>query len=100
MCALNIGFRLVIKCNFLFICLVELIQQNLKGLEKIDRKGKCQLHWEIESKRGHDKLINGYGISKGKSNLAIGSFGFGMRWTLMIWKEKFNYQQREIENTT
>ena len=43
-------------------------------------------------KKGHDKLINGYGISKGKSNLAAGSFGFGMRWTSMIWKEKFNSQ--------
>jgi len=27
-------------------------------------------------------------------------FVFGMRWTLMIWKEKFNSQQREIENIT
>ena len=53
----------------------------------------------MESKRGHDKLTNGYGISKGKSNLAAGSFGLGMRWTSMFWKEKFNSQQREFENT-
>ena len=70
MCALSIGFRLVIKCKCLFVCLVELIQKNIKGLGKIDRKGKCQFHWEMESKKGYDKLINGYGISKGKSNLA------------------------------
>ena len=50
-------------------------------------------------KRDHEKLINGYGISKGKSNLDAGSFGFGMRWTSMIWKEKFNPQQRELGNT-
>ena len=98
--ALSIGFRLVIKCKCLFVCLVELIQQNIKGLGKIDRKGKCQFHWAMESKIGNEKLINGYGISKGKSNLAVGSFGFGMRWTLMIWKEKFNSQQREFESTT
>ena len=24
---------------------------------------------------------------------------FGMGWTSMIWKEKFNSQQREFENT-
>ena len=24
---------------------------------------------------------------------------FGMRWTSMIWKERFNSQQREFENT-
>ena len=53
-----------------------MIKQNIKGLGKIDRKRKCQLHWAMESKRGHEKLINGYGISKGKSNLATGSFCF------------------------
>ena len=41
LCALSIGFRLVIKCKCLFICLVELTQKNLKGLGKIDIKGKC-----------------------------------------------------------
>ena len=61
----------------------------MKGLGKIYRKEKNLVHWEMESKRGHDKFINGYGISKGKSNLAVGSFGFGMRWISMIWKEKF-----------
>ena len=50
----------------------------------------------MESKRGHDILIDGYGISEGKSNLAAGSFGFGMRWTLMMWKEKFNSQTKGI----
>ena len=68
-------FRLVIKCRCLFVCLVELIQQNMKGLGKAGRK-EYQFHWAMESKRGYDKLINGYGISKGKSNLATGSFGF------------------------
>ena len=75
---------------------LELTQQNLKGPGKIDRMRKCQIHREMESKRGHEKLINGYGISKGKSNLATGSFSFGMRWTSMVWKEKFNSQQREF----
>ena len=51
----------------------------------------------MESKRGHDKLINGYGILEGKSNLA---FGFGMRWKPMIWEEKFDSQRRELENIT
>ena len=32
-----------------------------------------------------------------ESNLVAGSFGFGMRWTSMIWKEKLNSQQRELE---
>ena len=61
-------FRLVIKCRCLFVWLVELIQQNMKGIGKVGRKKKYQLHWEMESKRGHEKLINGYGISEGKSN--------------------------------
>ena len=63
---------------WVFVCLfrwIDIIEEHL-------------VHWEMESKRGHDILINGYGISKGKSNLAAGSFGFEMRWTSMIWKEK------------
>ena len=87
----------------MFVCLVgwiELIQQNRKGLGKIHRMEKHLVHWAMESRKGHNKLINGYGISEGKSNLATGSFGFGMRWALMIWKEKFNSQRREIENIT
>ena len=83
----------------MFVCLVGMIHQNMKGLGNIYRMEKHLVHWEMESKRGHDTLINGYGISEGKSNLAAGSFGFGMRWTSMIWKEKFNSQQREFENT-
>ena len=67
-----------------FVCLVELIQQNIKGLGNIYRTLKYMFHWEMESKRGHNTLINEYGISKGKSNLAAGSFVFGMRWTSMI----------------
>ena len=92
LCALSIGFRLVIKCKCLFVFLVELIQQNMKGLGKIHRMEKHLIHWAMESRKCHNKLINGYGISKGKSNLAARSFGFGMRWTSMIWKEKFNSQ--------
>ena len=71
----------------------------MKDLGKIDRLEKHLVHWEMESRGGHNILINGYGISEGKSNLAIGSFGFGMRWTSMIWKGKFNSQQREFEDT-
>ena len=100
MCALSIGFRIVVKCRCLFVCLVELMQQNMKGLGKIYRMEKHLVHWEMESRRGHNILINGYGISKGKSNLATVSFGFGMRWTSMIWKEKFDSQRREFENRT
>ena len=72
----------------------------MKGLGKIYRMEKHLVHWEMESRRDHDRLINGYGISEGKSNLAAGSFGFGMRWTSMIWKEKFDSQRRELENIT
>ena len=85
---------------YLFVCLVELIQENMKGLEKIYRMEKHLVHWEMESRRGHNILINGYGILEGKYNLAAGSFGFGMRWTSMIWKEKFDSQRRELENIT
>ena len=46
----------------------------MKGLGKAGRKKEHQFHWEMESKIGYDKLINGYGISKGKSNLATTSF--------------------------
>ena len=80
----------------MFVCLVELIQQNMKGLGKIYRVEKDLVHWEMESRRSHNTLITGYGISEGKSNLAAGSFGFGMRWTSMIWKEKFNSQTKGI----
>ena len=48
----------------------------MKGLGKAGRKEEYQFHWAMESKRGYDKLINGYGISNGNFNLAIGSFGF------------------------
>ena len=43
----------------------------------------------MESKIGHNILINGYGISEGKSNLATGSFGF--------WSEMdINDLEREV----
>ena len=68
---------------------MELIQQNIKGLGKIYRTVKYLFHWVMESKRGHDKLINGSGISEGKSNLATGSFGF--------WNEMdINDLEREV----
>ena len=69
-------FRLVIKCMCLFFCLVGLAQQNMKGLGKTYRMEEHLVHWAMESRRGHNILINGYGISEGKSNLATGSFGF------------------------
>ena len=86
-------FRLVIKCRCLIVCLVELIQQNMKDLGKVGRKRKQKLHWAMESKRDHDKLINGYGISEGKSNLATGSFCF--------WNEMdINDLKREVKFST
>ena len=75
-----------------FVCLfgwIELIQQNMKGLGKIYRTEKYLVHWAMESRKGHNKLINGYGISKGKFNLAIGSFCF--------WNEmNINDLEREV----
>ena len=47
--ALVMDFRLVITCICLFGW-VELIQQNMKGLGKIDRKRKYLVHWAMESK--------------------------------------------------
>ena len=80
-------FRLVIKC--LFFWLVELIQQNMKDLGKINRMEKHLVHWAMESKRGHNTLINGYGISEGKSNLVTRFFGF--------WNEMdINDLEREV----
>ena len=61
----------------------------MKGLGKIYRMEKHLVHWEMESRRGHNILINGYGISEGKSNLATGSFGF--------WNEMdINDSEREV----
>jgi len=48
----------------------------MKGLGSIDRKKKIENHWEMESKEVGNILTSGYGISKGKSNLATGSFSF------------------------
>ena len=98
LCALSIGFILVIKCRCLIFCLVGLTHQNMKCLGKIYRMEKHLVHWEMDSRRGHNILINGYGISEGKSNLAARSFGYGMRWTSMIWKENFNSQTKGILN--
>ena len=92
-------FRIVIKCRCLFICLVGLIQQNMKGLGKIYRTEKYLVYWEKESRKGHNKLINGYGISEGKSNLATRSFGF---WNEMdindSEREVLILKQREFES--
>ena len=70
----------------------------MKGPGEVYRMEKHLVHWAMDSIKGHNILINGYGISEGKSNLDAGSFGFGMRWTSMVWKEKFNSQQREFES--
>ena len=51
----------------------------MKGLGKIHRMEKHLVHWAMESRKGHKKLIKGYGISEGKSNLATGSFCF-LEW--------------------
>ena len=48
----------------------------MKGLGKIYKMEKHRIQWAMESKRGHNILINGYGILEGKSNLATGSFCF------------------------
>ena len=53
---------------------IEMIQQNMKGLGKIHRIEKNLVHWAMESRKIHNKIIKGYGILKGKSNLAAGSF--------------------------
>ena len=47
---LSFDFRLVIKCK-LFVCLVELVWQNMKDLGSIDKK-KCQIHWAMELRGG------------------------------------------------
>ena len=65
----------------------------MKGLGKICRKEKHLIHWEMESRRGYEKLINVYGISEGKSNLATRSFGF-------VNEMDINDLEREIEFST
>ena len=59
----------------------------MKVLGKVGRKKEYQFHWAVESKRGYEKLIIGYGISKGKSNLDTGSFSF-CEWDGHQWFEK------------
>ena len=68
----------------------------MKGLGKIDRKGKCMIHWAMESRRGHNKLINGYGIPKGKSNLATGSFGFVNEMDINDLEREFEFSTKGI----
>ena len=68
----------------------------MKGLGKIDRKGKCLIHWAMESRRGHDKLINGYGISKGKSNLATRPFGFVNEMDINDLEREFEFSTKGI----
>ena len=65
----------------------------MKGLGKIHRMEKHLVNWAMESRKGHKKLIKGYGISKGKYNLATGSFCF---WNGM----NINDLEREIEFST
>ena len=77
--AMFVDFRLVIKCKcfVLFVCLFGwcgLVQQNMKDLGSIDRRKKSENHWAMESKEVGNILTGRYGISKGKSNLARGSF--------------------------
>ena len=50
----------------------------------------------MESKRGHDKLINGYGISEGKSNLATGSFGFWNEMDINDLEREFTFSTKGI----
>ena len=42
----------------------------------------------MESRRGHNTLINGYGILEGKSNLATGSFGFVNEMDINDWERE------------
>ena len=62
---------------------------------------KHLVHWAMESKRGHNILINGYGISEGKSKLATGSFGF---WNEMeindLEREVLILNEGKLENKT
>ena len=51
----------------------------------------------MESKRGHDKLINGYGISEGKSNLATGSFGFRNEMDINDLEREFKFSTKGIQ---
>ena len=89
-------FRLVIKCRCLIVCLVGLIQQNMKDLGKVGRMEKNLVHWVMELKRGHDKIINGYGISEGKSNLATGSFGFWNEMDINDLEREFKFSTKGI----
>ena len=45
-------------------------------LGSIDRKGKYLSHWAMHSSGNGNNFVNESGISKGKSNLAIGSKKF------------------------
>ena len=50
----------------------------------------------MESKRGYDKLINGYGISKGKSNLATESIGFVNEMDINDLEREFEFSTKGI----
>ena len=68
----------------------------MKGIGKIYRIEEDLVHWEIESRSGHNILINGYGISKGKSNLATGSFGFVNEMDINDLKREFEFSTKGI----
>ena len=68
----------------------------MKGLGKIGRKEKCQIHWVMNSRRSYEKLINGYGISKGKFNLATRSFGFVNEMDINDLERDFEFSTKEI----
>ena len=67
-------------------------------LGSIDRKGKYLSHWAMESSGSCNKFTNGSGISKGKSNLAIG-YTNSFRWNEMDIKGlEWKVKQRAIKN--
>ena len=45
-------------------------------LGSIDRKEKSIIHWVMESSGNGNKFVDELGISKGKSNLVVGSTNF------------------------
>ena len=71
---------------------------DMNDLGSIDRKGKYQSHWEMESSGNCNKFVNGSGVSKGKSNLASGSTR-SFRWNEMdINGSEWKVKLRAIKN--
>ena len=50
----------------------------------------------MESRKGYEKLINGYGISKGKYNLAMRSFGFVNEMDINDLEGEFEFSTKGI----